>query len=141
MERTDNPLETLPMEFFMDYDAELYEFLDKTTEEIIGFVQLKKIQDRLYFLFGGFRRSDNAKYDIYYNMLIKIIEIGIEKKVQYIEFGQTAEECKLKIGCKEVPKYLYVHHSNQILNRAIQLLVPMFSYKTYNIEHHVFKQN
>ncbi|MBP1926016.1 hypothetical protein J2Z76_001880 [Sedimentibacter acidaminivorans] len=141
MERTENPLETLPIEFFVDYESELYEFLDKTTKEIIGFIQLKVIKDKLYFLFGGFRKEDVGRYDIYYNMILKIIEVGIEKRIHYIDFGQTAEECKLKVGCKEVPKYLYVHHSNPILNYTIQKLIPLFSYKPYNIEHHVFKQD
>nr|WP_312579862.1 hypothetical protein [Sedimentibacter sp.] len=141
MKRTDNPLETLPIEFFINYDAELYEFMDAKTKEIIGFVQIKEIKNKLLFLFGGFRKEDNSKYDTYYNMLTKIIEIGIEKKVECIEFGQTAEECKMKIGCKEIPKYMYVHHSNPVLNRIIQLLVPMFSYRPYGIKHHVFKQN
>jgi len=140
MDRIKNPLETLPIKYFTDYEAELYEFVDKKSKDIIGFIQLKEMEDKLCFLFGGFRREDNFKYDIYYNMLLKIIEIGIEKQVNYIEFGQTAEECKMKIGCKEIPKYLYVHHSNPILNCVIQLLVPFFSYKPYNIEHHVFKQ-
>jgi len=141
MERTENPLEVLPIEFFINYEAELYEFLDKKTKEVIGFIQLKAIKNKLYFLFGGFIKEDIDKYDIYYNMLLKIIEVGIEKKIQYIEFGQTAEECKLKIGCQEVPKYMYVHHSNSILNYVIKKLVSLFSYKPYNINHHVFKQN
>lgn len=141
MDRTNNPLETLPLKFFTEYDAELYEFIDIETKDVIGFIQLKKIEDKLCFLFGGFKKEDNFKYDIYYNMLLKIIEIGIEKQIKYIEFGQTAEECKLKIGCKEVPKYMYAHHSNPVLNRVIQKLVPLFSYKPYNIKHHVFKQN
>ncbi len=141
MERTENPLETLPIEFFVNYESEFYEFMDKTTKEIIGFVQLKVIGNKLYFLFGGFRKEDVDKYDIYYNMLIKIIEVGIEKKIYYIDFGQTAEECKLKVGCKEVLKYLYAHHSNPILNYIIQKLIPLFSYKPYNTEHHVFKQD
>jgi len=140
MDRTKNPLETLPIEFFTNYEAELYEFVDIKSKDIIGFIQLKEIEDKLCFLFGGFRREDNFKYDIYYNMLLKIIEVGIEKQVKFIEFGQTAEECKMKIGCSEIPKYLYLHHSNPILNCVIQLLVPLFSYKPYNIEHHVFKQ-
>jgi len=141
MDRTNNPLETLPLKFFTEYDAELYEFIDIEIKDVIGFIQLKKIEDKLCFLFGGFKKEDNFKYDIYYNMLLKIIEIGIEKQIKFIEFGQTAEECKLKIGCKEVPKYMYVHHSNPVLNRVIQKLVPLFSYKPYNIKHHVFKQN
>lgn len=139
MKRTKNPLETLPIEFFMNYEAELYEFISKETNEIIGFVQLKEMKDRLCFLFGGFRQEDNELYDLYYNMLLKIVETGIEKKVGVIEFGQTAEESKLKIGCVEVPRYLYVHHGNPVLNWFFQTLLPMFSYKPYQIKHHVFK--
>lgn len=141
MNRTDNPLETLPIDFFREYDAEIYEFSDADTHDIIGFIQLKSINNIIYFLFGGFNKEDIKLYDIYYNMLLKIIEVGIENKSVTIEFGQTAEESKLKIGCREQYKYLYVHHSNSFLNYIIQMLLPMFSYKPYNIEHHVFKDD
>ena len=139
MNRTKNPLEVLPIEFFNNYEAELYEFISKETDEIIGFIQLKEIEGRLCFLFGGFRQEDNERYDLYYNMLLKIVETGIEKKVREIEFGQTAEESKLKIGCREELKYLYVYHSNPVLNWILQALLPLFSYKPYQIKHHVFK--
>lgn len=139
MNRTENPLETLPIEFFQEYEAELFEFIDKETNEAIGFIQLKDFGDKLYFLFGGFNKEDIEAYDIYYNMLLKIIETGIEKCVREIEFGQTAEESKLKIGCKEKYKYLYIHHSNPLINFIIQMLVPLFTYKTYPVKHHVFK--
>lgn len=139
MDRTENPLETLPIEFFQQYDAELYEFSDKESNKTIGFIQLKELGNKLYFLFGGFNKEDIENYDIYYNMLLKIIETGIEKCVKDIEFGQTADESKLKIGCKEKYKFLYIHHSNPLLNFFIQLLVPMFTYGTYKTQHHVFK--
>lgn len=140
MKRTENPLETLPIEFFKYYEAEIYEFIDRSDGHVVGFIQMKEFGDKLCFLFGGFNKEDIEKYDIYYNMLQKIIETGIEKKVKTIEFGQTAEESKLKIGCKEVYKYLYVHHSNFILNFIIQRLLPIMSYKSYKTEHHVFKE-
>jgi hypothetical protein len=140
MNRTDNPLETLPIEFFKNYDSEIYEFLNKGTLNVIGFVQLKEFDGRLCFLFGGFNKEDVKKYDLYFNMLLKIIETGIEKKTHIIEFGQTAEESKLKIGCKEVYKYLYVHHSNSILNFIIQKLLPFMSYRPHWTVHHVFKE-
>lgn len=139
MNRTSNPLETLPIEFFQEYESELYEFRDSTTNVIVGFIQLKEIKNKLYFLFGGFKKEDNEAYDLYYNMLLKIVEIGIEKHVTEIEFGQTAEESKLKIGCKEKYKYLYIHHSNPFLNFFIQMLLPFFSYKPYAVKHNVFK--
>lgn len=139
MKRTVNPLETLPIEFFRDYEAEIYEFVGKNNC-IVGFIQLKQFGHKLCFLFGGFNKDDIEKYDIYYNMLLKILEIGIEKRVETIEFGQTAEESKLKIGCKEVYKYLYVHHSNCIINFIIQSLLPIMSYRPYKTVHHVFKE-
>lgn len=139
MSRTKHPLETLPIEFFKAYESEIYEFVDRKTKNVVGFIQTKLIKDRLCFVFGGFRKEDNEIYDIYYNMLLKIIEIGIEKQVKTIEFGQTAEESKFKIGCIEVPKYVYVHHSNIIINWFIRLLIPLFSYKPYAIKHNVFK--
>jgi len=139
MNRTDNPLETLPIDFFKEFEATLYEFIDSTTKDVIGFIQLKEIKNKLYFLFGGFKKEDVEKYDIYYNMLLKIIEVGIEKQVEEIELGQTAEESKLKIGCKEKYKYLYIHHSNPILNFLIQRMIPLFSYKSYPVKHRVFK--
>ncbi|NLC03153.1 MAG: hypothetical protein GX787_02600 [Tissierellia bacterium] len=141
MERTENPLEILSKEFFIEFESELYEFLDVNSKAIVGFIQLKQIEDCLYFFFGGFHREDNEKYDLYYNMLIKIIELGIGRGVKTINFGQTAEESKLKIGCVEVKKYLYIHHSNMLINKALQLLAPLFTYKGYNTVHNVFKLN
>ncbi|MFO7888379.1 MAG: hypothetical protein R6U59_08675 [Eubacteriales bacterium] len=141
MNRAENPLEILPIKFFQEYEAEIFEFTDIDTERILGFIQLKEINKKLLFLFGGFKKEDNREYDLYYNMLLKIVEIGIEKNIQVIEFGQTAEESKFKIGCKEKKKYLYIHHSNPLINKFIQTLVPFFSYEPYSIKHNVFKEN
>src|SRR6056297_585316 len=141
MNRAENPLEILPINFFQEYEAEIYEFLDIDTKKILGFIQVKEINKKLLLLFGGFKKEDNREYDLYYNMLLKIVEIGIEKNIKVIEFGQTAEESKLKIGCKEKKKYLYIHHSNLFINKFIQTLAPLFSYKPYSIKHNVFKEN
>ena len=42
MNRTDNPLETLPIEFFQNYETEIYEFISKDNKNVIGFIQLKE---------------------------------------------------------------------------------------------------
>ena len=140
MTRTDNPLEILDIEFFRRYDSRMYEFLDKETNRVLGFIQLKEIEDTLFFMFCGFKKEDNECYDLYYNMLLKIIEVGIEKGVKIINFGQTSEETKLKIGCKMEPRYLGIYHSNKLLNGILQLLLPLFSYKPYKVVHNVFKE-
>lgn len=140
MNRTKDPLETLNIDFFRSYDSIIYEFSDANTKKIVAFIQLKQTNDTLYFLFCGFNKEDNAKYDLYYNMLLKIVGKGISSGVKSINFGQTSEESKLKIGCVEVPKYLGIHHSNSLINKALQLLLPIFSYKPYEVTHRVFKE-
>ncbi len=141
MERTANPLETLTIEYFKGYDAKLYEFLDRNTSRILGFIQLKVIGGQLYFLFCGFNIEDNKEYDLYYNMLLKIIEEGIDLGVRRINFGQTSEESKLKLGCVEKDKYLAIHHHNRAVNYLLKLLLPYFAYKPYKISHNVFKED
>lgn len=140
MNRTTNPLETLSIDFFRNFNSKMYEFLDKDSNQVVAFIQLKRIDDLLYFVFCGFNKEDNDKYDLYYNMLLKIVEEGISSGIKSINFGQTSEESKLKIGCVEVPKYLGIHHSNRLANMALQLLIPIFSYKPYKIVHKVFKE-
>lgn len=141
MDRTKNPLEILSIEFFERYDSDIYEFLDRSTNRLLGFIQLKEMGDTLYFMFCGFEKDDSQPYDLYYNMLLKIVEEGISRGVKKIDFGQTSEESKSKLGCIEVPKYLGIYHSNRLLNWLFQLLLPTFSYKPYNIIHKVFKED
>ncbi len=140
IERTDNPLETLSMDYFIKYDAILYEFLDRSIERLLGFIQLKIIGSQLYFLFCGFNREDNKEYDLYYNMVLRIIEEGINLGVDRINFGQTSDESKLKIGCIKEERYLSIYHHNRTINRVLQLLLPYFSYKPYDVKHNVFKE-
>lgn len=140
LSRSENPLEILPLAFFKSYDADIYEITARDTDQILAFFQLKQFGDCLYFLFCGFNKEDNALYDLYYNLLINIVEIGIERGVGTINFGQTSEESKLKIGCKEERKYLWIHHSHPVLNKILQFLLPMFSYKPYPMNHNVLKK-
>jgi hypothetical protein len=139
LNRSDYPLESMSLDFFKTWDSEIYEFLN-LEGELLGFIQLKQIADKLYFIFCGFEKEDIKTYDIYINMLIFIIEIGIKKGVQEIDFGQTSEETKLKLGCKEKEKYLYINHSNSIVDKFIKFFLPRFSYKAYKVEHRVFKR-
>jgi hypothetical protein len=159
MERTQNPLEILPIDFFKGYDAEIIEVRDMKSR-LVGFVQLKGAGPVLYFMFCGFRKSfsNTAKVgkdtlqlkgnedagldhiDLYYNMLLFIIRYGIENGYEKIEMGQTSEETKLKLGCMEVEKYLFLHHGNPILNAVLQKLSGRFSYKGYGTMHHVYRK-
>lgn len=159
MGRTRNLLETLPIDFFRGYDADIIEVRDEESR-LVGFVQLRGSGSGLYFMFCGFRRNyagpDDLwvepgvgskreeslmnSIDLYYNMLLFIIRFGIEKGYGHIQMGQTSEETKLKLGCEEVGRYLCLHHGNAVVNRLLQALARRFSYRGYPVKHHTFKR-
>ena len=132
-------LELQSMDFFKEFDGEIFQFKNSYNEPM-AFVLLKEKDGFLYFIFCGFKNEDIKKYDIYYNMLLFIIREGISRRVSVINFGQTSEETKIKIGCQEVHKYIYIHHNNPIIRRVVIKLLPYFSYRGYNTNHRVFKE-
>lgn len=127
-DRSPYPLECLPIEFFREAKGELYEFKDPN-QEILAFVQLMERGDSLIFMFCGFERKSIDLYDLYYNMLLFILKEGIRRKVKTINFGQTSEVAKLRLGCREVDKYLHLYHSNTALRGVLKWLTPYFSYE------------
>lgn len=139
-DRSENKLEILPLEFFKEFNADLYEFKD-TQDKILAFIQILQRKNELCFLFCGFKEEDVKKHDIYYNMLLFIIRKGIKRGADTINLGQTSEETKSKIGCEELSKYLYLHHNNPLLGWSLKKLTPIFSYKGYPHKHRVYKVN
>lgn len=137
--RSGNKLELLPIEFFRKCGAEIYEFRDPRND-LLAFVQLLESKNELMFLFCGFREEDVKSCDIYMNMLLFILKEGIRRGSSAINFGQTSEETKSKLGCEEIKKYLHIHHSNPIINWILQKLTPNFSYKGYPCRHRVYKE-
>ncbi len=138
-EASQDKLECLSIDFFRQIPSEIYVFRAKGSHDPLGFVQLLREGDELLFMFGGFKRDKNRQYDLYMNMLLFIVREGIKSGAATIEFGQTAEETKSKLGCKVVKKYLYVYHSNSLINACLKKIVPCFSYKPYEVNHRVFK--
>ena len=137
-ERSQEKLEKLPIGFFKTFPAKLLKFT--LNGDVVAFLQLAKNDEELIFLFGGFQHSLNQKYDLYLNMLLQIVSYGLSLGVKRIDFGQTSEETKLKLGAVQEPKYLYVHHSNGLINTVLNKLVGKFSYRPYPISHKVFKE-
>lgn len=137
-ENSEEKLEKLHIEFFRNYPSEIYVF--EKNKKALAFVQLCFDKDKLYFLFGGFKKKLNLEHDLYFNMLLFIVKYGIDNNYSLIDFGQTAEESKLKIGCTFKEKYMYFSHHNKIINYGLKKLLPLFSYKPYDVVHKVFKE-
>jgi len=121
------PLETLGIEFFRSCNGEIYVFYEK--DEPLAFIMISINGDCLNFIFGGMEYNKRDEFDLYYNMLLKIVKIGIERKVKTIDFGQTAEHTKCRIGCKISEKYLCVFSKYKLLNFIIKKLSKFLQYQ------------
>ena len=73
-------------------------------------------------------------------MLYEIVRYGIDHGFRTIDFGQTADEIKLKLGCRYVPLYAALHHSNPFVFALCKVLAKKLQYKPIKTDFHVFNQ-
>lgn len=130
-------LECLSIDFFKEFPADIHEMV--LDGKIVGFYQTIEKDGGLYFLFGGFDRAYLKTHDVYLNLLLSIVRLGIGRGVDFIEFGQTAEDSKEKIGCIPVRKYLYVYHHNPLILKILKGILPVLSYKERALGLKVFR--
>lgn len=135
-EKSSYKLEKLDPGFFDKIDGEKLVFSKDGRAR--GFVLLKRRNDTLYFIFCGMDYNFDTA-DLYHYMLYKIIIEAINNKIKFINFGQTSEETKLKIGATLSKRYFCVHHSNIFINKLIKPLIGFLEYRYRFEKFRVFK--
>lgn len=136
-QRSEFKLERLPCEFFQTFPARIIKFC--RAGRPIGFVQLVEYGKELNFLLGGFDYAENHRYDIYLNLLLEILRQGIAGGFTGIDFGQTAEDTKLKLGAQAVRKRMYFGHANALVNGIVRSFPGLLSYREKDLQFHVFR--
>lgn len=147
-ERASRVFRILPFSYFRDCNADIFEVKDQKGK-LLAFFQTKDIQKVLYFVYVGFRKDDKttdklqtlSHIDLYYALLLFIIQFGIEKGFKKIAFGQTSAESKCKVGCVEELKHIYVTSSNPFMKMIFKLFTELYSYKPYGVDHNVFHKS
>lgn len=131
-------LECLSKEFFQGGFFKI--LVAECNGEPQGFVQLIENGKELIFEFIGFEHSSNNVYDTYMRLLLEIVKYGIENKFESIDFGQTADDAKLKLGCRYTFVKAYIHHSNRLILAIQKKTVKFFQYKPLDQDKfHIFK--
>jgi hypothetical protein len=130
-------LEKLPIAFFQQFPGIISLFSIEDT--LLGFTHTMMQNRELFFVFGGLDYALNRKFHTYVNMLLHIIRTGMEQGVKLVNLGQTAEGIKTRLGCKLRPRYLYVRHSNALLNMVVRRSAGLFGYSSSTPGYHVFK--
>lgn len=105
-----------------------------------GFVQMLENGSELVFEFVGLDYSVNQTYDTYLAMLLEIVRYGIENGFKTIDFGQTADDTKLKLGCRYTYLYAYLTHKNPLINALCKRLAPKLQYRPLPETFQVFKE-
>ena len=130
-------LERLDLGFFRKFPADIAQFT--VGGKPIAFVQTVFVGNQLVFMFAGIDYSVCKQYDTYLNILLYIVKKGIDSGCSFIDMGQTAEEIKCKLGCRQTAKHLHVAHSGKVGHLILQSLAGMLSYRQQECEYRVFK--
>ena len=132
-------LEKLTFDFFRNLTTKARLIRASHKEQLLGFCVIIPEDDELVFLFTGFDYRLNRQFDIYYNLLLEILRFGIANNYALIDFGQTAEETKLKLGAQMYGLEMYIGHSNPIINWAANSALGVLSYRAPAVSYRVFK--
>ena len=68
-------------------------------------------------MYLGIDYEHNEEYRLYFNMLYRIIKLGIELNKKTIELGQTCYYPKLKLGSRLKSLFMYIKFRNPILHK------------------------
>ncbi|MDG1698015.1 MAG: peptidogalycan biosysnthesis protein [Polaribacter sp.] len=92
-------------------------------DNIVGFISGIINQKSLDAHFVGINYELNKEHAIYQRMLYDYIEIGIEKKLNRINFGRTASEIKSSVGAVPQDLTMYIRHKKSITNKILKLFL------------------
>jgi hypothetical protein len=107
--------------------------------QLVAFFTTIKNYDETEACFLGYDKNLNHEHQIYLNILLDIVQIGIENQSKRIIFARTASEIKTTVGAKAHEMYLYLKHQNPIVNKILPKTLPMLSPRAVWEARHPFK--
>lgn len=90
-----------------------------------------------YFL--GYDKILQKPKQLYLNMLLDMVEFGIENKLDEIVFGRTALEIKSTIGAEPVEIFGLITHTNFFINKMMPRIFPFIEPKVEWLQRKPFK--
>lgn len=95
-------------------------------DKIVGFFSIFKNRKELDTHFLGYCPILNRDYQLYFNMLLDMVSIGIYEKFRRIVFGRTAVEIKSTIGAEPFDMLCFIQLRNPILHQMTQPVIRYF---------------
>ncbi|QLE46264.1 GNAT family N-acetyltransferase (plasmid) [Nostoc sp. C052] len=124
VQKSENQLENLPISFFrelaINFPGELLFTLVYQDDKIVAFNCSLCTQSSIHYLFCGLDYSLNAKSDLYFNLMYAALDKALQQNVPKIDFGQTADTFKARLGSYQTPLYMYIKGTGYLLNWIIR---------------------
>ena len=145
MKRAKNKMEILNKDFFEN----VFEHLKSNckliqliyNKDVLGSAIIFQKSDVMTFVLVGLNYSRNKEYDVYFNIVYRIIALAIENKCRVLEMGQTSYYFKQRCGgnCEEM--FFYIKAQNKIFNYLLSVFKPLLFPTIKLNELHVFHDN
>lgn len=88
-------------------------------QKLIGFYTLILNNEDIDTYFLGYDKALQKEKQLYLNMLLDMVEFGINNKFKRVIFGRTALEIKSTIGAEPVEIFGLIKHNHILLNQFI----------------------
>ncbi|MCB4798284.1 GNAT family N-acetyltransferase [Neotamlana laminarinivorans] len=108
-------------------------------EELVGFYTLILNEDNLETYFLGYHQTHQYKNQLYLNMLYDMLKFGIENKFKTIVYARTAMAIKSSVGAEAKNMFVYMKHTNVLINGLLKQIFKLMNPKQDWEERHPFK--
>jgi len=139
MKRTRTKLEILPIGLFQNLSEKFVLTTHYHKKEMLCWQICCCDAQTLFFFFGGMNYELRDQFRSYYNNLLSIVKQSFRLGYQTIDFGQTAEIAKMRLGGVPVERNLFLYHKNKIVSRFLSLMQPWITYSVRQEKISVFK--
>ncbi len=128
MGRTKTKLETLSKDFFQNLSNRFILTSHYHGTKIVCWNICLIDRETLFFFFGGLNYELRDEFRSYYNNLLSIVDLAIKNKVKNIDFGQTAELPKLRMGGELSERRMFLYHRNIMIRQVLKLMKGFIGY-------------
>lgn len=109
-------------------------------KNMVGFYSTLQNEAELEAHFLGYESTINHSYQLYLNMLYKIVKQGIEAKVERIVFARTAMEIKSSVGAAAHDMYCYLRPTKRFWSPIWRAIVWFLEPKATWMPRHPFRE-
>lgn len=111
-EKSHTKFEHLPLEFFRELARQMPDethftfFLQQ--DRVVAFSMQIAYRGQVHFLWLGVDYELVREFDLYFNVLYEDLDRALQLQPELIHFGQNASPVKLRIGCRQSARWLFV---------------------------------